>query len=79
MKIKTSKLPCSTFLKNIKYICYTVFVTWRRIYLKISTEPNIYDPNRGYYKTCYIDPIEEIGIRQQKYPNTVTLFGTYYV
>ena len=35
-------------------------------------------PNRGYCKTCYIDPIIEIGIQQRKYPNTVTTFGTNY-
>ena len=38
MKTKISKLPFITFLKTIKYICYTVFVTWHHIYLKISTE-----------------------------------------
>ena len=53
MKIKISKLPFITFLSiSFKHICYTVFVTWCRIYLKISTEPN---PKKSYSKTCYVN------------------------
>ena len=40
MKIKISQLSFIIFLKTIKYICYTVFVTSRHIYLKISMEPS---------------------------------------
>ena len=69
MKINLGKLPFIIFLKTIKYICYTVLVTWRHIYLNIHgicKYPRNQAPNTGYYKTCYVDPIIEIGIRQQK-------------
>ena len=77
MKIRISKLPFITFLKTIKYICYTVFVTWHPIYLKISMEPS-----RGYCKTCYVDPIVEISIQQQNIRTQThllvrTLFNLY--
>ena len=36
---KDKKITMYYFLKTIKYTCNTVFVTWRCIYLKISTEP----------------------------------------
>ena len=43
MKMKISKLPFITFLKNIKYTCCTVFVICRRMNLKIihGTKPQI--------------------------------------
>ena len=76
MKIKISKLPFITFLKTIKYICYTVFVTWRRIYLK--KYPRNQATSREYCKTyyMYIDPIVE-NIRTQSLFLVCTRFSLF--
>ena len=80
MKKKISKLPFIIFLK--KHQVYLLHCICDLVPYKFENNPRNQAPNREYCKTCYIDPIEKIGIRQWKYPNTVnflvrTTFSPY--
>ena len=77
MKMKISKLPFITFLK--KHQVYLLHCICDLRLYKFEDNPRNQAPKREYCKTCYVDPIEKIGTRQQKCPNTVNFFGTYYV
>ena len=72
--MKMSRLPFITFLKNnIKYR-YLLHCICDLAPYEFENNPRNQAPNREYCKTCYVDPIEKIGIRQRKYPNTVKFF-----
>ena len=77
MKMKISKLPFITFLK--KHQVYLLHCICDLPPYKFENKPRNQAPNREYCKTCYVDPIEKIGIRQRKCPNTINFFGTYYI
>ena len=72
MKMKISKIPFITFLK--KHQVYLLHCICDLPPYKFENNPRNQAPNREYCKTCYIDPIEKIGIRQRKCPNTVNCF-----
>ena len=73
-----SKLPFITFLKNhriylLHCICDLALYIFENIHgTKHQIEGTV-------YKACYVNLNVEISIRQRKYPNTVTLFGTCYI
>ena len=62
MKMKISKLPFITFLKKHQYR-YLLHCICDLAPYKFENNPRNQAPNREYCKTCYVDPIEKIGIR----------------
>ena len=60
MKMKISKLLFITFLK--KQQVYLLHCICDLLPYKFENNPRNQAPNREYCKTCYVDPIEKIGI-----------------
>ena len=78
MKIKISKLPFITFLeKHQVYVLHCICDLAPHKFENIhGTTPQIKVTARH---ATSIRSKSKIGIQQQKYPNTVTLFGLYFV